>query len=524
MTQLTTDRLSVHTLHRIGRCAREQLVYPSATLQRLARLILYVLFGLAIGGCTQLAEPDVPARRLDLVSSTESDSTPLTAATPNPAPRIEIPVTVEVTRIITQPIMVPATPAPPAPCAGATYTADNTLIIGALLPLSGSSSFSAGFSMQTALNLAVETLRAADTLAGTHIELITYDTAGDPARAEAFAHRLITLDCAAALVGGFHGPVALTTAAVAERYQVPYLVLHAAADDITANGYSAVFRIAPTLTMYAQMPAALVSTLNTQRAEASTPDKTEPIDDVLIIGDPDTLSPALLKDILAGLEQNGVYGELLPVDLPSQDFSSTVARILSRAQLPQLIFILVHGDAALNLQSQLLRAGIGPEHDVQLVTSFPPARATDFWHALPQGAGTLFSHFGPLPDPEHLTRNQFLSQYAPYAEGWPPAYVFAAYDAVSLIFHSVESAQSAQGEELLTALAQVNLELSGGRYYFDYTHLHTAQNELDAAWQWQQWPAPPLYYLRATMPNQPLDDMEIVWTLSPAGSTPGDDE
>ena len=77
--------------------------------------------------------------------------------------------------------------------------------------------------MQTALNIAVTELNDGGGISGKPVRLITYDSAGMPARGAEFAERLITQDCAVGLVGIYHDDVALAVAEVAQEYGVPLI-------------------------------------------------------------------------------------------------------------------------------------------------------------------------------------------------------------------------------------------------------------------------------------------------------------
>lgn len=424
--------------------------------------------------------------------------------------RVEVPVTVEVTRVYTQQVVVEATPTPPSPCAQRRFEETGEITIGSLLPLSGSGAFSAGFAMQTALNIAVEQVTRTESTRPVTWRLITYDTAGQGQRAAEFAHRLITLDCAAAIIGGYHSAVALATADLTDAYQVPYIVLHAAADELTQR--TSVFRIAPSFSMYAQMPGALIQKLDQTRAQ--------PIDDVLYIIEPGTISPALIDAMSLNLQSVGIHAEIWPVDLPAQDFSSVIARILSRPTLPDIIFIQIYSQDALTLHAQLLQAGIGPDHQVTIVNSHGARDSHAYWHALPQGIDTVVPHFGPWPGRMTSEGEEFVAAYGPYGDHWPPAFVFAAYDAVLLFTDAAIKAQSLEGTALITALEQTDIHLAAGHYQFgplsdpDSSPTTEAASPASAVrpFSSRQWANVPIYYLRYTRAEQPLEAMTVEWS------------
>ncbi len=175
-------------------------------------------------------------------------------AAPTLAP-VTVPVTVEVTRIVPQQVIVETTPTPPQACVPATFEDAQAINIGAILPLSSPGSLLNGFAMQTALNIAVTELNEAGGIRGLPVRLITYDSAGQPEQAAAYARRLIMEDCVAAITGLYHNRTALAVAEKAANLNMPLIVAGASADSVTAAQYRQVFRIAPTDTMLANMPA-----------------------------------------------------------------------------------------------------------------------------------------------------------------------------------------------------------------------------------------------------------------------------
>lgn len=415
---------------------------------------------------------------------------------------VEVPVTVEVTRVVYQPMIIQATPTPRLPCAPQ-QTADAPMItIGALLPLSSPGALQAGFAMQTALNLAVGAINDKGGINGTPLRLLTYDSAGIAERGATFAERLILTDCAVSLVGFYHSGVALAVIDVAHRYGTPVLVAEANSDEITARGYPEVFRIAPSSAMLAAMPAEWLADVGDYNGDG--------ILAAVVIGDNVSGSTTYFERIIQQLHSRDIAAELLTVDLPSSDFTAAIARILALPQLPDAIFIYLKGTPALTLHAQLLEAGIGPQRATLLVTHYAGLDGERFWEGVPDGVGTVVARIGPWPGAITPAGQAFAIKYDQQLGRWPEGYAFAAHDAVLLLAEAMRQSESLATPDLLAALRASDIELASGHIRFRITDPPTAGSE-QPTHTYQQWLEPPTLYLQYTQPGQRSGEMTVLW-------------
>ncbi|WP_035694276.1 ABC transporter substrate-binding protein [Azospirillum halopraeferens] len=117
--------------------------------------------------------------------------------------------------------------------------------VGYLIPLSGTAAASIGQEMSKATHLAVKHINAAGgirSMGGAQLQLVEVDTRGDPKVGITEAERLITVEKVPVIIGAFQSNVTFPATAVAEKYQVPWLVDLAAKADITERGFKYVFR------------------------------------------------------------------------------------------------------------------------------------------------------------------------------------------------------------------------------------------------------------------------------------------
>jgi branched-chain amino acid transport system substrate-binding protein len=117
--------------------------------------------------------------------------------------------------------------------------------VGYVIPLSGSASASIGQEMSKATHLAVKHINEGGGIAalgGAKIELIEADTRGDPQVGLTETERLIAVENVPVIIGAFQSAVTFPATAVAEKYQVPWIVDLSAKADITERGFRYVFR------------------------------------------------------------------------------------------------------------------------------------------------------------------------------------------------------------------------------------------------------------------------------------------
>jgi branched-chain amino acid transport system substrate-binding protein len=428
---------------------------------------------------------------------------PAPELTPAPSPTSQLAPTIEVTRIVTQEIVVTATPAPPVACAPASREEADVIVIGALAPLTQSGVWERGLAMQAGLAIAVETLNAAGGVNGKPVQLVTYDTGGHPERGALYAERLITQDCAIGLVGGFNDDVSRAVKAVTEQYGVPFLIIEASADDLTADQPRAVFRVAPTASMSAQMSARWLAEVDDFNADGNRT--------VVLIAENSPAGEVSVANATQWLPTTEFDLEVLRVDTPSTDYSPQIARIVAMEAEPDVVFLAVGADASVDLQRQLLDAGIGPRKGTLLVTGRSGLEGERFWQSIPDGEYTVIGRRGAWPSMLNPVGTGFVETYRRYAEQWPDPAAFGAFDAIYLLADAAARAPTLTPDDLVAALETADIELAAGRYRFPYGSQNPPDGATAPAYLWHQWTEPPLLYLQYSAPNQPPAEIDVIW-------------
>ena len=429
---------------------------------------------------------------------------PIGAVTPSenpPATQTTIPV--EVTRVVTREIVVPVTPVPSTACAPATLAEAKEIVIGALVPLSQNSTWPRGLAMQTGLNIAMDEINAAGGWQGKPVRLVTYDTTGQPDLAARLAERLITQDCAVGLIDGFQDSVAAAVRQVSERFGTPVLVVEAAADELTASRPPTLFRLAPTATMMAQMPARWLADVGDYNGDGEI--------FAVLVAENTPVGDVAVAQASEWFPTYRIAHEVLRVDLPTQDFSPQIARIAAMDMAPDAVFLYVNGDTGLDLQRQLLDAGIGPKQGTLLVTGRAALDGPTFWQHVPDGELTVVGRRGPWATTLNQIGRTFVERYGEVSAQWPEPVAFSAYDAVHLLLDAAGRADSLAPADLVEALEQTNLDLASGRYTFPYNSQNPPDAQTIPDYLWHQWPDPPLLYLQYRSAQQDPATLDVIW-------------
>ncbi len=365
--------------------------------------------------------------------------------------------------------------------------------------------------MQAALNKAMQRVNATGGVQGHPVRLITYDSAGVPRQGALFAERLITLDCASAIVGLYHNNVALAVSDVADRYGVPLILAGPHADALTANQRATVFRIAPAQTMLDRKLAEWLTAVTANYPDVFLNDSEMT---VVIVAENRQQERDAVERASLWLRKAGFSVEPIFVDLPTQDYSSTIARIVTLDMFPDVIINHLHDHPALDFHRQLLDAGIAPARGTIIVDGEQALNDQPFWATLPDGVGTVVSRNGPWGEALTELGREFATEYQQIYGRWPTAYAFAAYDAFLLTADALNRTTTPTFPNLVDTLEASDVILASGRYTFPYDSNNPPVDEPEPDYLWHQWPDPPLLFLEYAEPQQPSADMPVLWPPS----------
>ncbi len=152
-----------------------------------------------------------------------------------------------------QPTTVPSTPAPAATTASSAATFDGTIVFGAAVSLTGSTS-NEGKYTKDGYETAKDAINAAGgiAVAGKHykLDIKYYDDTSKPDQTGQLVEKLITEDKVNFILGPYGSAPTNTAAAIVEKYKIPMVEANGAAESIFNRGFKYTFGILSPGKMY----------------------------------------------------------------------------------------------------------------------------------------------------------------------------------------------------------------------------------------------------------------------------------
>ena len=394
--------------------------------------------------------------------------------------------------------------------------ADDTILIGGVVPLSSPGSVAGGIGMDWGFQQAVADINAGCGLeidgANHRVRVITVDSEGISEFGQAAVERLVFQDEVSGIVGVYHSAVALATMGMVQRYQIPTIYAHPRNDFISASGYieyegvpprgsqgvDYVFRTSP--------PSSIVGKIVTDwLVEQGVEDV------VLILENTDYGHPAAAAE-RAHLEGAGVQVDQLEIELGTEDFVPILSRLWARPQLPDAIRILVSGETSYNLTQQMTELGIAPTADTICVTNHLAFQSEQYWNTVPDGNFCAFDRVGTIPSLYNDMATELDRRYQEDFGDILVSFAMEAYDSVWLMADAFERAGSfTDADAVVAALETTDIDLSQGRYYFDYGGHNPILPDEVPAYMWHQWPVPVVTVMQYFEEGQSGLDAAVVY-------------
>ena len=394
--------------------------------------------------------------------------------------------------------------------------ADETIKFGGIAPLSPPGATGAGVIIDWAYQQAEADINAecGIEISGVYhrLEVITGDSEGISERGQALAERWIFEDEVHGVVGGYHSAVALALMKLTQENHIPTLFAGPWNDNITANGIieyegrppriedgvDYIFRVSPANSMVAAVAVDWIMKLG--------------LDDVVIMTENTDYGIPAAADERVLLEAAGIKVEQFNIELGTEDFVPILSRVLARPEPPDVIRVLVTGETGFNLNQQMAELGIAPSDDTICVAESFAGDSEQFWAAVPDGNYCAFTRVGATPA---LFGEMATDLNAKYQEMWggvAPSFAMEPYDSVRLMAEAMDLADSySDADAIVAALESIDVELSQGRYYFDYGSHNPVLPEDTPTFMWHQWPDPIVTVMQYFEEDQSSLDAAVIY-------------
>ena len=329
--------------------------------------------------------------------------------------------------------------------------AADTVKIGVVGPRTGGAA-ATGQAFEEGIQLATAYVNAKGGVLGKDLEIIFEDTAGDPEKAASGFERLVTRDHVAMVLGESHSSAALAEIEVANRLKVPFVVVEAWADPITAKNYRYVFRAGPSNS----------GVVNDTIAKWVV---YEGFKKAYIVAENTDWGLGIAKITETALKSAGVAFESLVTERKSQDHYTELTKI--KAYDPDVVLAFVYGTGLHYFIAQAGEVGLTPKA-VVLDGAGPPSLWPDFWTNVGD-YGNLELFVSRMHEKVMLTdvAKQFDAAYRKKFNKAPTDYKSRSiYDVLLVAADAIKRAGATDSAKLVDALEKTKLVVSSGTVQF----------------------------------------------------------
>ncbi|MFZ0241181.1 MAG: ABC transporter substrate-binding protein [Desulfobacterales bacterium] len=332
--------------------------------------------------------------------------------------------------------------------------AAETVKIGVVGPRTGGAA-ATGKAFEEGIQLATAYVNAKGGVLGKPLEVVFEDTAGAPDKAASGFERLATRDNVVMVLGESHSSAALAEIEVANRLKVPFVVVEAWADPITAKNYRYVFRAGP-------------SNSGVVNATIAKWVAQEGFKKAFIVAENSDWGIGIADLSKAALSAAGVEYEFLMTERNSQDHYTELSKI--KAFDPDVVLAFVYGSGLHYFVAQAGEIGLTPKA-VVLDGAGPPSLWPDFWTNVGD-YGDKEAFVSSMHEKVELTplATQFREAYVKAFGTAPTDYKSRSmFDAILIAADAINRAGSTDAEKLVDALEKTDLLVTRGTARFGTT-------------------------------------------------------
>lgn len=350
--------------------------------------------------------------------------------------------------------------------------AEDTIKVGVVGPRTGTAA-ATGKSFEEGIKLATDYVNAKGGVLGKKLEIIFEDTAGAPDKAASGFERLVTRDKVVMVLGESVSSSALAEIEVAERFKVPFVVVEAWADPITAKGYKYVFRAGPS-------NSGVVSESIAKWVEA------EKFKKAFIVAENSDWGLGIAELSKKALDKLGVKYDSLVTERMSQDHYTELNKI--KEFDPDVVLAYIYGNGLHYFVAQAGETKLTPKAII-LDGAGPPSLWPDYWKNVGE-YGDLECFVSSMHEKVELTKlaTEFREAYTK-AFGAPPTDYKSRsiFDSILIAADAINRAKATDADKLVDALEKTSLLVTRGTAKFGLEKGTTAYHQWDPPMLVIQW-------------------------------------
>ena len=333
---------------------------------------------------------------------------------------------------------------------GPAWSSD-TIKVGVVGPRTGGAA-ATGKAFEEGIQLATDYVNAKGGVLNKKLEIVFEDTAGAPDKAASGFERLATRDKVVMVFGESHSSAALAEIEVANRLKIPFMVVEAWADPITAKNYRYVFRAGPS-------NSGVVNDTIAKWVAA------EQFKKVAIVAENTDWGLGIAALTEKAMDKAGVPYQTVTTERKSQDHYMELTKL--KAFDPDAVLAFVYGTGLHYFVAQAGEVGLTPKAII-LDGAGPPSLWPDFWPNVGE-YGDLECFVSSMHEKVELTElaTQFRKSYVEAFGKAPTDYKSRSmFDAILIAADAINRAGSVDAEKLVEALEKTDLTVTRGKVTF----------------------------------------------------------
>jgi branched-chain amino acid transport system substrate-binding protein len=357
---------------------------------------------------------------------------------------------------------------------GTAATAQETIKIGGLAPLSPPGGVQTGESLRDGMILAVEQLNAAGGLLGKKVDLVVEDTSGVPEKGVAAFERLASKENVVAVTGEAHSAVCSAVGPVAAKYDLTFVAGECWSDEVTAAKRPQVFRLT--------VANSLVFSVASDWVEAAG------MKNVVVFAENSDWGFGVIDIFTKNLQDSGINVTSFTGENTTTDFTPQLLQLRRTDPKPDLVVAGFTGSAA----------------DTAIFSAGADALEPEFWQVMGDKGVHVIANPAGLPGrPDTEISRAFSEAYQARFNRPANAVAMEGYDGVMVIAEAIRAKNSTSSQDIQAGLRELSWEGPRGTINFS--------DKTDPEWAYQQWMGVPIYVIQYTEANQTPTAAAVLW-------------
>jgi len=362
--------------------------------------------------------------------------------------------------------------------------------IGVSTPLSPPADYKAGEINLNTVRLAVKHINDAGGVLGRTVEIVEGDDQGDTAAGVSLVQKMVNEDKVSAIVGVWHGSVALAQATAATELEVPIMMHYSWPDEITAMHSDYVFRTSP---YNSQIALLLMPFIKSQGYKT-----------VAVMAEDSAYGIGFADGMVAAAEGSGV--EVIKRVFPAQsvDLTPQLLELKAMSPKPDLLIVAAVYQPMYLIPKQAVEVGLAPECHVMAGWDYP-GWSPEWWETVGEaGIGVMYPTFQSKELALTSLGETFKAAFVDAYGYEPPIYAYFLYDEVMMLAEAMEAAGTDDPKAVAAALKNITFEGTTGTVTFESV-------DEPGSPIWNQWLGHQIFIIQFTAEGQTQDEASIAY-------------